>query len=179
MTRSPFQIAAPDLRAQGYSVIPLAPTQKYPTIERWSEYCSRLPTDEEHARWMGWVASNIGLCLGSASGIMALDFDDDVDGLHAAILAVVPDSPVKKRGAKGFTAFYRYSGQRSHGFSVRGTRVLDVLSDGRQTVLPPSLHPSGGAYEWTTPVTLGDVRGDYLPEIPASSMQMITSLFPA
>ncbi|WP_152051809.1 bifunctional DNA primase/polymerase [Tautonia marina] len=177
MTRSPFQAAAPAMRAHGYSVIPLAPTQKYPTIERWSEYCSRLPTDEEHTRWMGWVASNIGLCLGSASGVMALDFDDDVDGLHERILAIVPDSPVKKRGAKGFTAFYRYGGQRSQGLSLRGTRVLDVLSDGRQTVLPPSLHPSGGAYEWMTPRTLADLSPDDLPEIPAAAMQAVGALF--
>ncbi len=179
MTRSPFQLAAPALRARGYSVIPLNPSQKYPTIDRWSEFCSRLPTDEEHARWMGWVANNIGLCLGQASGVMALDFDDDMDGMHAAILAVVPDSPVKKKGAKGFTAFYRFSGQRSHGYSVRGTRVLDVLSGGRQTVLPPSLHPSGSTYEWITPVTLADIGSDQLPEIPAASMQVIASLFRA
>ncbi len=177
MTRSPFQIAAPDLRSRGYSVIPLAPTQKYPTIERWSEFCSRLPSNEEHGRWLGWVASNVGLCLGSASGVIALDFDDDIDKLHASIIAVIPDSPVKKRGAKGFTAFYRYSGQRSHGYSVRGTRVLDVLSEGRQTVLPPSLHPSGGAYEWITPLTLADIAPGDLPEIPAASMQVIASLF--
>ena len=174
---SPFQLAAPALRDRGLSVIPLAPTQKYPTIDRWSEFCSRLPTEIEHSRWMSWVAANVGVCLGSASGIMALDFDDDVDGLHSAILAVIPDSPVKKRGAKGFTAFYRYSGQRSHGYSVRGTRVLDVLSEGRQTVLPPSLHPAGGAYEWMTPLTLASVPACELPEIPATSTQLIASLF--
>jgi hypothetical protein len=126
---------------------------------------------------MGWVASNIGVCLGSASGIMALDFDDDMDGLHSSIMAVIPESPVRKKGAKGFTAFYRYTGQRSHGYSVRGTRVLDILSEGRQTVLPPSLHPSGGAYEWITPLTLGDIAPSDLPEIHPSSMQVITGLF--
>lgn len=177
MTRSPFQIAAPALRARGYSVIPLAPAQKYPTIERWSEFCNRLPSDEEHARWMDWKAANAGLCLGAASGVVALDFDDDVDGLHSSILAVVPVSPVQKRGAKGFTAFYRYGGQRSQGFSVRGTRVLDILSDGRQTVLPPSLHPSGGSYEWIKPLTLEAASPEHLPDLPASSLQMITSLF--
>lgn len=175
--KSPFQLAAPALHAVGYSAIPLAPGSKYPTIERWSEYCSRRPTDDEHARWMDWKAANVGLCLGEASGIMALDFDDDVNGLHSAILAVVPDSPVKKRGAKGFTAFYRYSGERSHGYSVGGKRVLDVLSGGRQTVLPPSLHPSGGAYEWTTALTLADLRPDQLPSIPSASLPLITSLF--
>ncbi|MFO0906798.1 MAG: PriCT-2 domain-containing protein [Isosphaeraceae bacterium] len=176
-TLSPFQAAAPALRRHGLSVIPLAPNSKYPTIEGWSEYCYRSPTDDEHGRWMNWRASNVGVCLGPSSGIMALDFDDDVDGLHAGILAVVPDSPVKKRGAKGFTAFYRYNGQRSQGFSVQGQRVLDILSEGRQTVLPPSLHPAGGAYQWVTSLTLADVTPEQLPEIPPAAMGVIRGLF--
>ena len=174
--QSPFRLAAPALHARGYSVIPLTPGQKYPAIDRWSEFCSRRPTDGEHADWLGAVSANAGLCLGPASGVLALDFDDDVDGLHAAILAAVPDSPVKKRGAKGFTAFYRHTGERSHGYSVGGTRVLDVLATGRQTVLPPSIHPSGGAYEWITPATLADVRPDELPLIPAAAMARVTNL---
>jgi hypothetical protein len=165
------------LRARGYSVIPLAPTQKYPVIDRWSDYCTRRPSDEEHARWMSWRSANVGLCLGEASGVIALDFDDDVNGLHAAVLAIVPESPVRKRGAKGFTAFYRYSGERSQGLSVGGTRVLDILSSGRQTVLPPSLHPAGGQYEWVTPLTLADVSPADLPSIPASSIAHIQKLF--
>ena len=32
---------------------------------------------------------------------------DDGDGLMAAVLAVLPDSEVKKRGNKGFSAFYQ------------------------------------------------------------------------
>lgn len=177
MSLSPFQQVAPALRARGYSVIPLAPGSKYPALDRWSEFCSRLPDDTEHARWMDWRAANAGLCLGSASGVMALDFDDDVDGLHARILSLVPESPVAKRGAKGFTAFYRFTGQRSHGYSVRGVRVLDVLSQGRQTVLPPSLHPAGGAYQWVTARTLADVSPDDLPEITPEAMQAVVSLF--
>lgn len=174
---SPFTDAAPVLRERGYSVIPLAPVSKYPTIERWSEFCGRLASEEEFTRWMSWKSANIGVCLGNASGIMALDFDDDVNGMHAAIQAIVPDSPVKKRGAKGFTSFYKYIGQRSQGYSVGGVRVLDVLSDGRQTVIPNSYHPSGGKYEWITPLALSDIAADDLPIIPTTSMQVIHKLF--
>ncbi len=177
MIHSPFQSAAPQLRQRGYSVIPLTLGQKYPVILGWSEFCHRLPTQEEHARWMEWKSSNIGLCLGAASGVVALDFDDDVDGLHSAIQAIVPESPVRKAGAKGFTSFFRYGGEESKGLSNGGVRVLDVLAAGKQTVLPPSTHPSGGEYRWLTPLTLADISPDELPTIPAASMQLIARLF--
>ena len=126
---------------------------------------------------MGWRAANVGLCLGEASQIMALDFDDDVDGMQARIIDLIPDSPVKKKGAKGFTAFYRFTGEKSQGFSVRGTRVLDVLAGGKQTVLPPSLHPSGATYHWLTPLTLADISPDDLPCIPDDALAAIRKLF--
>jgi hypothetical protein len=176
---SPFQSAAPGLRANGYSIIPLAARSKYPVIDRWSEYCVAAAADEEHARWMTWKAANVGVCLGPASMLVALDLDDDVDGLHGKILSLVPDSPVKKKGAKGFTAFYRFTGEVSKGYSVGGKRVLDVLSIGRQTVLPPSLHPSGGEYGWVTPLTLAEIKAADLPVIGREAMEAIQALFRA
>ena len=174
---SPFQLAAPMLRAAGYPVIPLAAGSKRPAIAEWSEFCARLPDDAKHAQWMNWRAGNIGVCLGQAGGIMALDFDDDADGLHGKIAALVPESPVAKRGAKGWTAFYRFTGERSHGYSAGGVRVLDVLSTGKQTVLPPSIHPDGGEYRWLTPLTLADVTPDELPAIPPEAMAAVIRLF--
>lgn len=176
---SPYQSASPALTARDYSVIPLNARAKYPSFPAWSTYCERLPTPEEIAGWLTLKASNIGLCLGPASGVIALDFDEDVDGLHAKIEALIPESPVRKRGARGYTAFYRYAGERSAGYSVNGTRVLDVLSLGRQTVLPPSLHPDGHTYEWITPLTLADVDAHELPTIPAGAMAAVIRLFRA
>lgn len=175
--RSPFQESAPSLRAQGYSVIPLEPVSKSPRLHNWSQYCQALPSDVDHERWMNWIAMNAGVCLGPASGIFALDFDDDVDDAHGKILDLIPDSPVKKRGNKGFTAFYRYSGEKSCGHNIGKVRVLDVLSTGKQTVLPPSIHPNGNRYEWITPLTLADVMPDDLPTIPAIAMSRIAQIF--
>jgi Bifunctional DNA primase/polymerase, N-terminal len=45
--------------------------------------------------------------------------------------------------------------------------VLDLLAEGRQTVLPPSRHPSGCDYRWTGPDALEDVDPGELPELPA------------
>ena len=74
------------------------------------------------------------------------------------------NTPLKKKGAKGYTAFFRYTGERSCSFNVNGVRVLDVLSDGRQTLMPGTIHPDGHAYIWLTE----DIIEDYDPaDIPA------------
>ncbi len=121
-------------------------------------------------------ASNIGLCLGDASGLLAIDYDIDVHGLHSRIEKILPKSPCIKRGAKGYTAFYRYSNQRSASYKSEGVTVLDVLGSGKQTVLPPSVHPDGMEYAWDGPSLL-DINRDDLPEIAPEAMAEVIRLF--
>jgi len=179
---APFAAAAPALWANGYSAIPLYHRSKKPHFQagsNWAQvYCNRLATEAERDTWLAYPDANVGICLGPASGIMALDFDNDVNGMQARIIDMIPDSPVKKRGAKGFTAMYRFSGEASKGLSVDGVRVLDVLASGKQTVLPPSLHPDNGRpYEWITPATLEDTPPEALPTIPADVYREVLALF--
>lgn len=179
---SPFAVAAPALWENGYSAIPLFPRTKAPHFQKgsnWAQvYCNRLATEEEQAAWLEYPDANVGICLGAASGVIGLDFDNDVNGLQARILAMVPDSPVKKAGQKGFTAFYRFSGEASKGLSVDGVRVLDVLASGRQTVLPPSIHPdTGQPYEWMTTATLENTPPSALPAIPTDVFRDVLALF--
>lgn len=142
-----FATHAPALVEAGFSVIPAS--GKRPLIKGWTEFCSRLPTPEEIKAWCKQYPNcNIALCMGAASGLIALDFDNDVSGEHSEIIAQIPDSPVKKQGAKGFTAFYRYNGEKSRSFSINGTCSLDILSTGKASVVPPSIHPSGKPYVW-------------------------------
>src|SRR6185312_8701005 len=117
---SPFASAAPPLRKRGYSVIPLVARKKHPFILNWSQYCSELADDAVFEQWLSWHEANVGVCLGRASGITALDFDSDADGTHKKILRIIPDSPVKKAGKLGFTAFYRFGNERSASFSIAG-----------------------------------------------------------
>lgn len=44
---------------------------------------------------------------------------------------------------------------------VKGKYEICIYSDGRQMVLPPSIHPSGGKYEWT-----GILKAEDLPTYP-------------
>lgn len=175
---SPFFLTAPKLRAMGYSVLPLMPNSKRPAIEKWSEFGVQAADDETFKRWMRWKDMGVGIALGVASNLVGVDYDYDIDGLHAKIKAMLPHSPVAKKGEKGETRFYQYNGQQSKSFSKGGERVLDILSVGRQTVLPPTIHPDiQKPYHWLTKDTLENVPASELPHIQLQTIYDISSLF--
>ena len=99
------------------------------------------------------------------SNIVALDRDYDTNGTDA-LDAIIPPSPVKKKGAKGWTGFYRFNGERSCSFNIGGVRVLDVLAAGRQTLMPGTLHPDGHTYIYLTEDILEDLDPADLPSLP-------------
>lgn len=163
--------------AKGYSVIPLAPRQKGPRLANWSQYCRQLMSPDTALTYNGHNF-NIGLCLGEASGVVAVDVDTDDPELLAKIEKILPLSPVKKRGAKGYTAFYKFAGQTSKSVkNDKGTAGLDFLSSGRQTVLPPSVHPSGAEYVWTTEATLLTFPKEQLPRLSETVIEQLVALF--
>ena len=55
--------------------------------------------------------------------------------------------------------------------------MLDVLSDGRYAVVPPSAHPEGMAYRWLTGRTLEDTRPDDLPVLATGASKRVDALF--
>jgi hypothetical protein len=95
--------------------------------------------------------------------------------LWRRFIAVLPDTEVKKRGAKGFSAFYRGSPAIvSAPFSVGKTRVVDLLAHGRQTVLPPTIHPNTGLpYAWISNDTLLNTDIDQLPVLPDNIAELM------
>ena len=175
---SPFSRVGARLVDQGYSVIPVLPGSKRPGSYsqgrwwgdlEWNRFCLRRPTDIELGVWNKWPDAGVCVALGPAScNIVALDIDTDECKIIAAIESVIDPSPVQKMGQKGRTAFYRSSGNvHSCAFNVLGNRVLDLLSNGKQSVLPPTIHPdTGRPYEWTTMATLEDTTVDRLPMLP-------------
>lgn len=154
-------------------LIPLRRNEKSPISNDWSKWSKVLPTIEETELWDRlWENGhrNVGLVLGPSGGIMALDFDTD----DKELLSLAPPSPVIKRGNKGETRFYR----PCEGLQSRSPNGLDILWTGRQTVLPPSIHPiSKKPYVWITPDTLEDIKIQDLPIVDLSFVQKYVSLF--
>lgn len=182
-SQSPYSIVSDTLVDNGYSVIPCMPGSKWPgNYERktwaarygWQAYGDRLPTEIELRHWNTWP--DAGVCLVLDEIIKVVDIDTDDPDIRAALLEAIPDSPVKKRGAKGFSAFYRGSAHiAARSFNLGGDRVLDLLAYGKQTVIPPTLHPDTGLpYFWTEGSdTLQDTPPEALPELPDDIVERI------
>lgn len=135
--------------ARGWAVVPIPHSTKAPKIRRWQDL--RL-TEGDLARHFGHGPMNIGVILGSASGGL-LDVDLDAPGAPAAADVLLPAT-----GA----VFGRPGKPRSHRFylndagSPRSKRfqtpdlgtIVELRGDGAQTVVPPSVHPSGEPIAW-------------------------------
>jgi Primase C terminal 2 (PriCT-2)/Bifunctional DNA primase/polymerase, N-terminal len=168
----PFARYALTYRQHGYAPVPVRPGSKAPHVADWSRWCNELPPLELLHEWAKrYPEAGLSLALGPASGMVALDLDHDIDGLHDRVREAAGSSPVAKRGQKGPTLFYRYTGERSRSFRRQGQTVAEILAGGRLVILPPTLHPATGQpYVWLTPVTLLDIAPGTLPPLDAASV---------
>src|SRR5262245_5760077 len=168
----PYEQCAESLVERGYAPIPIMVGSKAPGF-----YCAglwvplagwqkrylhgRTPNFMDHNLW-GNGDSGIGVVGGKASrGLVAIDIDTDDTAIKTAIIKMLPPTPVRKIGAKGETAFY-YGPDigASRSWNIDGKRVCDLIADGRQTVLPPTIHPDTGTpYRW-----VGDSLDSYDPD---------------
>lgn len=150
----------------GLSVIPVASNGKNPIIDGWSKYCEELPTQELIDKW-DKMKVNIGVACGPASGILVLDIDTD----DKEILDLCPPSPVRRRGKKGECRFFKYNP------NIPSTSIpqIDILSLGRQVLIPPSVHPdTKKPYVWITPDTLENFSVKDLPELDISFLSKLS-----
>lgn len=145
-------------------VIPLR--GKIPVIQSWSRFAEKKPSEVLISSWENkHKKKNIGLLCGKLSGVVAIDIDKE------SALNKVPPSPVAKKGKKGETRFFKYNGEINF---KRHDLGIELLSNGNQTVLPPSIHPeTNKAYYWTTPDTLLSYDIDDLPTLPESWFKSI------
>jgi hypothetical protein len=171
----PFASVAMTLYERGYNVLPIAKNSKSPFFKNWQEWCNSRQAAFQVESWLAFYPDyNIGLPLGPANGVVAIDFDHDENGAHAEIINLLEGSPCRKKGAKGFTSFYRYNGEPKRKWYVNGKAVVELLSTGNQTVLPPSIHPdTKQPYLWLTPESLGDITASELPFLPADFVEKV------
>ena len=137
---------------RGWSTIPVRPGSKRPLVA-WQRYQTRPSTDAEVARWFGmWPTANVGIVTGGVSGLAVLDVDPGhggTDSLQAleARHGALPRTLEARTGGGGRHVYFRFPGL-SVGNRAGLAAGLDLRAEGGYIVAPPSVHPSGGHYEW-------------------------------
>jgi hypothetical protein len=173
---------APLLLQRGYYPLPTAPADFKPgkSPVKW------VPGPDKFVLFSGWSertapvltpqpGANIGVRCGN--GLVAFDYDDEEAALKIA--EVFQPSPVNKAGQRAWTPFYRadFNVPSEDFFDGHGRKVLQILSTGRQTVIPPSIHPdTNESYRWTNGKSLYDTSLSELPLLPRGYRERILAL---
>jgi len=159
----------------GYSVLPINPNGKNPIIQEWQKYCREMPSDQLVDKW-DTQKLNIGVACGPASNLIVIDIDTD----DADILNLLPPSPVRRRGKKGEARFFRVPSKVSSLRDIESRSfpfLADILADGRQCLIPHSIHPeTKKPYFWLTPDTLENMKAEDLPEFDPSVIPVLERL---
>ena len=133
------------LRA-GLAVIPLPTGQKNPNRGGWQT--ERWTVEDIPQGWSN--GQNIGVLTGEPSGWLV---DVDLDCPEAVKIAGRFLDPTLTGGRESTPDAHwwvRSEGIRSMSFEdLGGETVLEIRANGRQTVVAPSLHPSGERYIWS------------------------------
>ena len=134
--------------ALGWAVFPCRPGDKRPATQHG---CLDATTDIDQIRawWNERSDLNIGLACGEISGITALDIDPRSNGHEFLAAAVDDNEPIdgvweSQTGGGGTHYLFTYGDEAN----VDLAPGVEIRSDGKYIVLPPSIHPNGNSYEW-------------------------------
>lgn len=159
--------AAFEAISRGFQAIPLRPHDKVPVGAGWQHRVWPEETTQADVDAV-WASAqegldgqlNLGVLLGAPSRNL---LDVDLDHYRTARLKdyFLPPTPARGGRAGKPNSHYWYiaeegtlPGTRQHLMpktdqNQRGAVIVELRSTGAQTVLPPSIHPSGEAYAWS------------------------------
>jgi Bifunctional DNA primase/polymerase, N-terminal/Primase C terminal 1 (PriCT-1) len=150
--QNPLYRSARTLATRGCAVFPCQPKQKLPATPRG---LLDATTDlDTIAQW--WAANpgyNVGVVTGQASGFWVLDVDGDegeatlrqLEAEHGAL----PPTVEVITGSGGRHVYFRLADDPVRNSAGRVGAGVDTRGDGGYVLVPPSLHPCGGVYQWS------------------------------
>jgi hypothetical protein len=157
-----------DYLYRGWSIFPVGYRNKRPLVP-WKQYQSVAPSRDRVIDWH-WDSSacSWAVALGPVSNLFAIDIDgkEAYDTLINK-LGDLPATPTVMTGSRSphrLHLYFKYpNGIKGKAKHTPWCESLEFRSAGGCLVLPPSIHPSGRAYEWCDGKALDDLP---LAEVP-------------
>lgn len=151
--RKPLEVAR-EYTGRGWYVVPIPAGTKYPRLDGWQTL--RLDEETLPSHFNG-QAQNIGVLLG-ASGLVDIDLDSPEAIRLAEAFLPSTGAIFGRPGAPGSHRLYRVTGGEPKTMGWDDPRITDkqdarsklveLRAGNHQTVLPPSVHPTGELIEW-------------------------------
>lgn len=148
---------AKDALARGITPIPIPKGKKAPTLPAWTtvRYLEQGGKEDIEALFEG--DENVGVLLGEPSqGLIDVDVDNDLTRKLAQVMLPDPFAVSGRTDCEEGTHYwYRATTGTVPTRTVQyaaldGGVSIELRSTGAQTVVPPSVHPSGASYMWKT-----------------------------
>lgn len=155
---------------KGWVVHPLASPQdkgkspgKRPLLKDWQKLKETPKDIDSHIK----NGRNIGLVCGNVSDVTVIDFDHEIF-INELLEGIEIDTLMCRRTQGRGHIYFKYNpklpSQSHHDLGI------EILSDGRNVVLPPSIHASGESYKWNDP-------DKQIIEMPAKLVENLMKLF--
>lgn len=128
----------------GLPVIPLHYHEKKPIPQGWNSLSKTLPDVPTQEQWIkNHPSGNIGLVLGEASNLCAVDIDHEDEKIQQVIIDCLPVTEWVRIGQKGMILLYKRNPKLKNRNikAADGSMIVELLCNARQMVLPPSIHP--------------------------------------
>lgn len=147
--RTDLLVAALAYAATGWPVSICRPRSKSVMIGCGTSHATTSPyTIREW--WSRCPEGNIAITTGFRSGVVSVDLDGDGPETWARLYGAIT-APHFQTGRGGLHLFFACPAPRA---SLLGGIVgagIDLMADGGQSLMPPSIHPNGTRYEWLIP----------------------------
>lgn len=124
---------------------------KVPANLKWKYWQDHLPDKKEiENQFRFFPNSNVCVVTGKVSNLVGIDIDGNLEELKEKLPWLILPKTISFKTGRGYRFLYELKGieVKSTSIRVEGVGGIDILSDGKQTIMPPSLHHSGVLYEW-------------------------------
>jgi Bifunctional DNA primase/polymerase, N-terminal/CHC2 zinc finger len=142
--------AAVNLFKLGLKVIPL--DGKIPLLKNWPKFYQENNITEanisvglsNNGKKVTFLNHNIGVITGAISQSIVIDIDSEEAIRWLKSKGEIPRTWLSKT-KRGFHLYFNYNPKIKSG---KLHEKIDILSDGKLVVAPPSIHPEGYQYKW-------------------------------